>query len=243
MEWTEWFLSPRCVICHEEISYQIGWVQLFSKESASPLCSKCQENLIEIHGETCRICGRSFENGEYLYRREELCFDCIRWEENREWAYLLERNTSIFVYNDFLKRALATFKFRGDYVIVHAFSIFIKIKLKELKPNILVPIPLSPERLYERGFNQAEALIKEAGYHSTHLLNRHHTEKQSKKSRSERIHLPQVFALAPNAVNVVDQNILLIDDIYTTGSTLRHAAKVLKQAGAANVSSLTLARG
>ncbi|WP_348981201.1 ComF family protein [Bacillus sp. DNRA2] len=237
------FHNPRCAICHDEISHQIGWVQLFSVEAATPICQTCQEKFEEITGETCRICGRSFENGEYLYKTGELCFDCIRWEETPEWSGLLERNTSIFHYNDFLKETLARFKFRGDYVIVHAFSLFLKRKLTELKPNLFVPIPLSEERLYERGFNQAEALIKESGFTPTCLLTRLHAEKQSKKSRWERIHLDQVFSLNHVDVDVKNQNILLVDDIYTTGSTLRHAAKVLKEAGAASISSLTLARG
>jgi competence protein ComFC len=237
------FHNPRCIICHEEISIGMGWVQLFSKETGTPLCNHCQEKMIFISGETCAICGRSFENGEYLYRRENLCYDCVRWEENKEWKNLLERNVSLFLYNDFFKETLSTFKFRGDYMIVHAFSEFIKMKLKNLKFSHLVPIPLSQERLYERGFNQAEAIITEAGYSPTHLLARIHTEKQSKKSRSDRIHLPQVFRLAPDAPDITGQTILLVDDIYTTGSTLRHAAKVLKSAGAESISSLTLARG
>ncbi|WP_308167083.1 phosphoribosyltransferase family protein [Bacillus sp. ISL-40] len=68
-----------------------------------------------------------------------------------------------------------------------------------------------------------------------------HSEKQSKKSRSERIHLSQVFQVNPN-VDLAGKKVILIDDIYTTGSTLRHAAKLLKVAGAASIQSLTLAR-
>ena len=66
-------------------------------------------------------------------------------------------------------------------------------------------------------------------------------EKQSKKSRSERIHIPQVFQINPQ-VEIIGKHILLIDDIYTTGSTLRHAAKLLKESGAERIQSLTLAR-
>lgn len=239
------FQCTRCVLCHEEIATEMGWVQLFSKESDTPLCSSCQKRLSLISGETCRICGRSFDNGEYLYKRGDSCFDCIRWEEDPEWSGLLESNISLYFYNDFLKESLATFKFRGDYIIVHAFSDLIKIKLAELAPEIIVPIPLSAERLYERGFNQAEAMITEAGFIPTQLLSRIHSEKQSKKSRSERIQLPQVFRLAPEAVaeKIKGKSVLLVDDIYTTGSTLRHAAKILKDAGAKIVTSLTLARG
>lgn len=236
------FQTDRCIICHGDLNPKIGWVQLFSKERNNHTCEECRNKLTEITGDTCQICGRSFEKGEYAFKKGEICYDCIRWEEDPDWHGYLLRNYSLFMYNDFLKEVIGTYKFRGDYVIAQAFSNYIQAKLKPLKYDQLVPIPLSAERIYERGFNQAEALIKEAGFPPTNLLARTHTEKQSKKSRSDRIHLQQVFSLLPDAI-VTDQHILLIDDIYTTGSTLRHAAKVLKEAGAASVSSLTLARG
>lgn len=114
--------------------------------------------------------------------------------------------------------------------------------LQKNEKQLFVPIPLSDERLYERGFNQAEALLAVAGLSPTYVLQRIHTEKQSKKSRTDRIHIPQVFELTDQCL-VKDQMIVLIDDIYTTGSTLRHAAKLLKEAGASSVQSFTLARG
>lgn len=107
--------------------------------------------------------------------------------------------------------------------------------------DYIVPIPLSPVRLYERGFNQSAALIHEAGFTMTELLRRTHSEKQSKKSRFDRIHLHQVFQ--PLNLNLENRKIILIDDIYTTGSTLYHAAKLLKAGGATSVCSFTLARG
>ena len=145
------------------------------------------------------------------------------------------------MYNDFLKEIIARYKFRGDYILAKAFSLFIKERLKDKHFDYLVPIPLSGERLYERGFNQSAALIHEAGYTAKELLQRIHSEKQSKKSRQERIHQKQVFELLP--ADIKNKSILLIDDIYTTGSTLYHAAKVLKTGGAASIYSLTLARG
>lgn len=151
------------------------------------------------------------------------------------------KNDSLFLYDDFLKETIARYKFRGDYILARVFSAFIREKLKTLEFDYLVPIPLSPERLYERGFNQSAALIHEAGFKATELLQRVHSEKQSKKSRQERIHYSQVFK--PLNANIENKVILLIDDIYTTGSTLYHAAKVLKDRGAASVRSLTLARG
>nr|WP_276532455.1 phosphoribosyltransferase family protein [Cytobacillus horneckiae] len=115
-------------------------------------------------------------------------------------------------------------------------------KLDRLNYDFLVPIPLSPERKYERGFNQSEALINALGRQPLSILTRIHSEKQSKKSRNERISLPQVFQLTDSAA-IQDKCLVIIDDIYTTGSTLRHAAKLLKESGAKEVTSLTIARG
>ncbi|MDR7078816.1 ComF family protein [Neobacillus niacini] len=136
---------------------------------------------------------------------------------------------------------MATYKFRGDYVLARIFAESIKDLLRRLNPDLLVPIPLSNERLYERGFNQAEALVIESGFVPSNLITRIHSEKQSKKSRTERIHIPQVFQIGDYA-DIRGKEILLVDDIYTTGSTLRHAAKLLKESGAKRVQSLTLAR-
>ncbi|KAF0819006.1 MULTISPECIES: ComF family protein [Cytobacillus] len=141
-----------------------------------------------------------------------------------------------------MKDTIARYKFRGDYILAKVFSPYISKKLQTLQFDFLVPVPLSPKRLYERGFNQSSALIREAGYTPSELLLRSHSEKQSKKSRKERIQLMQVFELCPDSV-VEGKNILLFDDIYTTGSTLYHAAVVLKSAGAKSVCSFTLARG
>lgn len=174
------------------------------------------------------------------FKVQDQCLDCVRWEKETEWAGVLEKNHSLFTYNDFAQEVIARYKFRGDYVLAYAFATFMKKKLQSIFFDALVPIPLSEERLYERGFNQSEALILVCGHEPAQLLKRTHTEKQSKKSRSERIHLLQVFQAQGDAT---EKEILLIDDIYTTGSTLRHAAKQLKEAGAKSVSSLTLARG
>jgi competence protein ComFC len=219
----------------------IGWGALFSAEKERLLCTTCEHKLEKISGERCRICSRPFSQLDEQFRHGDLCNDCVRWEEDPEWSGYLEKNVSLFQYNDFLKEVIARFKFRGDYIIAKIFAEQIKLELAQLDYDLLVPIPLSEERLYERGFNQAEALLTESGFTSTLLLTRIHSEKQSKKSRTERIHVPQVFQVSEDP-GVNGKTILLVDDIYTTGSTLRHAAKLLKGAGAARIQSITLAR-
>jgi competence protein ComFC len=233
-------LNEFCLYCHGEIVKKVSWSSFFTKDEEKYLCSVCEKRLVVIKGETCELCDRPLAHLESQYIRDNRCYDCIRWEEDLEWAGYLNKNTSIYVYNNFLKDIISQFKFRGDYELVKAFSKPLREKVGSF--DYLVPIPLSTERQFERGFNQSEALIREAGLRPTQILQRKHSDKQSKKSRNERIHIEQVFQLIENT-NFTGKTILLIDDIYTTGSTLRQAAKILIKAGAKSVSSLTLARG
>lgn len=234
-------MNPRCLVCHEIIYTPVGWRTIFSAEKEQLLCTSCEKKLEKIEGERCRICSRPFQLIEERFRHDDLCNDCVRWEEDPEWHGFLDRNIAILHYNDFLKEVIAKFKFRGDYLLVKVFAALFKEELQKHEIDLFVPIPLSEERLYERGFNQAEALLIEAGLTPSTILTRVHSEKQSKKSRSERIHLPQVFQISAGA-DFAGKKVILIDDIYTTGSTIRHAAKLLKGAGAESIQSLTIAR-
>jgi competence protein ComFC len=236
------FQANHCLVCHKEIDAEIGWQELFTRTEEKVICRECEESFEELKGALCKICGRQLERLDAQFIEDDNCYDCIRWEKDPKWEGILNRNISLYAYNDFLQELIARYKYRGDYILANVFKQKIKRNIEILKPDHIIPIPLSPERLYERGFNQAEALIITAGHASSHLLTRNHSEKQSKKSRRERIHQSEIFNISTPATFEA-KNILLIDDIYTTGSTLRHAALPLKQAGAANIMSLTLARG
>lgn len=231
-------MNSYCVICHERIVSKIGWSDIFSQEMPSIICETCQEKFEMLSGELCEKCSRPLEAP---FQNGKLCLDCFRWEEDIEWKGLLDKNESLFRYNDFMKEVMARFKFRGDYILIHVFQELVKIKLRSFNADLFIPIPLSNERLYERGFNQAEAIIVHSGRIPSTLLLRHHSEKQSKKTRLERIKFSQVFQTHAE-INLEGKKIVLVDDIYTTGSTLRHAAKLLKENGAAKVYSVTLAR-
>ncbi|SEM65264.1 competence protein ComFC [Mesobacillus persicus] len=234
------FADSYCLICHGVIDLAISWSSVLLATEDMVVCKSCHERLKPLSGERCRICGRVLSTD---YRNRDQCFDCIRWEEDSEWGGLLAQNFCLYEYNEFLKEVIATFKYRGDYLLARAFKSGILRTLKNRKFDLIVPIPLSGERLYERGFNQSEALILEAGLQPTRLISRIHSEKQSKKSRSDRIHIPQVFRISEVEVVLLrDKTVLLIDDIYTTGSTLRHAAKVLHEHGVHQVFSFTIAR-
>lgn len=195
-------------------------------------------------GDICRICGRPFSLFPEQYRHGDSCYDCIRWEEDEEWAGVLQQNRSLYVYNDFLKEVIANIKYRGDAELMKAFYPIIHKTCKPMiRDSILIPVPLSDERHYERGFNQAELLARGINRNLNFSLKRNiHEEKQSKKNRKDRVKNKSNPFDIINSEEIIDKRITLIDDIYTTGSTLRYAAKVLLDAGAKQVSSITLGR-
>lgn len=233
-------MADYCLLCSVYLVPRITWSFFSFQHEEAFLCTDCRKKLSKISGKTCEKCCRPLDKLSPEFVQNNLCLDCVRWEEDPEWSGILEKNVSIYEYNDFFKDLLSRFKFRGDYVLAKVFAQDIYKITKSFNYDHIVPIPLSEERLLERGFSQAEALIVEAGLQPYHALTRIHTEKQSKKSRHERIHIENVFqAVEP----VQGKSILLIDDIYTTGSTIRHAAKTLKNAGAKFVVSFTIARG
>jgi competence protein ComFC len=233
-----------CLLCHAPYNPMLSWRYLLTLKEVDCLCSKCRNTFMRINGEICDICGRPFAGLEPSHRQGQLCTDCVRWQEDGEWKDVLTKNRSVYMYNEWMKEAVALWKFRGDYAIIQAFQEEFRREFYRHFDHtfLIVPIPLSAERLYERGFNQAKALAELLNLPIHDLLTRRHLEKQSKKSRRERLRTENVFQLS-GKTSLQDKRIVLIDDIYTTGTTLRHAAKVLLKAGAASVSSFTLARG
>jgi competence protein ComFC len=229
-----------CLNCDDELVEEMSWRGFFYREPQF-LCSACDKQLVKIEGKRCLGCSRSLDDLAPQLIKGDVCLDCHRWGVDPEWKGILNQNFTLYRYNDFLKEYLAKYKYRGDYVLARAFSHTIKTYLTKMEYDLIIPIPLSDERLYERGFNQSTALLEEAGVRPSNILTRLHSEKQSKKSRKDRLRQKQVFQLVRSDLN--GKSFLLFDDIYTTGTTLRQAAKLLREAGAEEVSSLTLARG
>ncbi|MED1740744.1 ComF family protein [Bacillus swezeyi] len=226
-----------CLICEAPLSHSLSWHALFFLHAEEKICGECKESFIEIKGTVCRKCGRPQDN-------EKLCRDCFKWEADAKTRSLLQQNRSVYLYNSFMKETLSRFKFRGDAALVSAFApSFIRTFQKHFRQTrfALVPIPLSEERKIERGFNQAERLASLLKRPVLHPLIRTENEKQSKKSRAERLKQKTVFKTDKGSVKGL--SVLLIDDLYTTGATLHHAARCLKVDGEADlVSSYTLIR-
>ena len=146
---------------------------------------------------------------------------------------------------------MATFKFQNDPAWAHALASLMRsaagVEDALDQTDVILPMPLSAQRLAERGFNQALLLAKALDSSKTQaftLLKLRHTAQQSSLKRSERLrNLSGALALAPLRVaSLRGQNVLLIDDVMTSGASLNTAATVVKQAGAKSVKGLVFAR-
>ncbi|MCW5322825.1 ComF family protein [Verminephrobacter aporrectodeae subsp. tuberculatae] len=147
--------------------------------------------------------------------------------------------------------ALADFKFRGDPGWAATLAALLR-STPGVAPALeaadrLLPIPLSVQRLRERGFNQSALLarrLERSKTDSRSLLRLHATETQIGLSRARRLrNLRGAFALHPaQAAALHGQRLLLLDDVMTTGATLHAASLVLRAAGAAQITALVLAR-
>lgn len=224
-----------CLNCDGSIIAGVSWETLFLPPALKEICRTCYRELPKVELENCNKCDRYLKKGK-------ICTDCEHWAFRDNDP--LTENTSVFYYDACLQKLIVRWKYRGDYLVGESFERdvrrrFIKEYGRSTQDLAIVPIPLSEERLYERAFNQAEQLARFVPGEIFHALLRTTSEKQAKKTRNERISTKNPFrALLP-----IHKRVVLVDDIYTTGTTVRHAANTLLEAGAKEVSSFTLIRG
>ncbi|MEK9197477.1 ComF family protein [Ureibacillus sp. 179-F W5.1 NHS] len=168
-----------------------------------------------------------------------ICFDCEKkFEpyENKDKTVI-----SLFRYNNPMKDYLHRYKFLHDVILAKIFREQIHMYLSKQKA-VIVPIPMHPLKLKERTFSHVDELLKEANVPFTHYLEKITTETQGGKSRQQRLKAPPIFRLK-NGMDVKGKDFILVDDIYTTGTTIQHGKKVLLDNGANCVTAFTLIRG
>lgn len=221
-----------CLNCHEAVQNPLNWENLIIPSKLSRFCTVCREQLQCITAPFCELC--------YKYSSEKVCADCLWWASETNDA--LEKNVSVYTYNEMIQSIIARWKYRGDYELGYVFQDQFRKVFKHVFGDIgsfdIVPIPLGEERFQERGFNQAEMLARFLTDDVADILIRTTSEKQAKKTRSERVLGGNPFELK----KTIQKSIILVDDIYTTGATVRHAARILKDNGAPVVRSFTLIR-
>lgn len=198
----------------------------------------------------CLVCR---QQGQYLCLR---CLNDLPLAENPEEDFIV----SCFNYRDkAVKNAIWTLKYRGRHSIAEILAQTMSDKLTEelselesfddFRNPVIIPIPLSVKRLRERGFNQAEKLATELVKINPELslvrnvlTKTKETQNQARiKDRDQRLkNLKGCFEIR-NSELIKNRNIILIDDVSTTGATMLEAKRVLEKAGARKIIGLTLA--
>ena len=215
---------PFCLVC--------------GKPGSEYLCAKCIEQIDIIEPPFCSKCGFPCET--------LLCEDC----HDRDFVF--ERSCSVGTFDGVLRKAILALKFQGHIVVADPLGemiarAFITTPIAG-HVDIVVPIPIHKRRRLERGFNQAEELSRKLCDRSRlalelgALYKPEETSHQVDLPKDKRaINLRDAFVVRDPG-KVRGKRVLLVDDVFTTGSTLNEAARVLLNAGAKSVYGFTLAR-
>lgn len=224
----ELLFPRRCVVCDEPVSY-----------GSEPVCPACREELRYVEAPFCMKCGKQ------LFQEQEYCEDC----RTKEHAYIQGR--SVFQYAS-VADSMFRFKNRGrrEYADFFAWEMYVHEKdwLNAIEPDALVPVPVHEKRMKSRGYNQAAELARRLsaytgipvledwlvrGTDTVPLKNLGALERQN--------NLKKAFKIVRNDVEL--STIVIIDDIYTTGSTIDAVAQAIHRQRNSKVYFLTAAVG
>lgn len=204
-------------------------------------CKECRQKLPYIKEPCCKKCGKEIRRQE-----EEYCYDCRK----REHVYTEGR--ALFSYNQIMQGSVAALKYknRQEYAEIYGKEMaqaFHK-QMRRWEAEALIPVPVHKSRYRERGYNQAALLARSIAKHTglpeeeRLLLRTKKTAAQKSLNTKERVkNLQDAFQLRKNVVQY--KKVILVDDIYTTGSTADACARVLKEGGAEAVYLLCLCIG
>ncbi|MBT9132394.1 ComF family protein [candidate division NPL-UPA2 bacterium Unc8] len=218
-----------CAVCHKGLEVRLG---------RQYLCAECLGKIrLIIKEDICSCCGKKSAISP--------CMSC------KEKKHYFKKARSAGIYDGVLKECIHLLKYNKKTYLARPLGKFLIdlacYKQDLSKAELLVPVPLDKRRYRERGFNQAQLLAavvsKEIGIPiSTSLHRTRNAPSQTQLSHQERLkNVKGLFKVARNN-GVINKNILLIDDVFTTGATADECARALLTAGAQGVNVLTVAR-
>lgn len=191
-----------------------------------------------------RFCMACQKPGKYL------CDEChlqLRFASGPLAPQMLGHQAT-FIFGGPIQKLIHDLKYEAQFWVLDFLGEFIKkTKMDFSKIDCVIPVPLHSKRLRERGYNQSALLAKIwaknlrcCSYPET-LVRTIDTPSQTGLSQAaRRANVKNVFAVT-NPKTILDQSILLVDDVHTTGATLNEAARVLKEAGAKQVQTWSVA--
>ena len=229
----DWLYPPCCALCQEPL------------RRGRNRCQPCGESLPRLSDSSCQKCGQHFDG---VLEAPSSCPNCHSLKPAFDFATaaLKSSEDSLSLIHQFklLKRPEL-----GDDLALLALPAFQKnLRLQALENPLLVPVPLHGSRLRSRRFNQAELIARslsiELEIPLVKALKRVlPTNRQATLSRKERLqNLRNAFQLRIPVEKIADRNLILIDDVFTTGSTAQECARVLQKANPKTIAVFTIVR-
>lgn len=217
-------VPSQCAVCH-------GW-------PGARVCDHCVQAFAQPQPR-CTTCALPVVAGQ------SQCGACLRQPPP------VDRCLAALPYAYPWAQLIGDFKFRDQLGLVRSFATLLRstpwVEPTLEQCDVLLPIPLGPQRLRQRGYNQALHLARALDPRRVQpgwLLRHHDTPEQHQLPRQERLRAVQgAFAVDPlHTARLQNQRVVLLDDVMTTGATLWEAARVLRQHGVAHITALALAR-
>lgn len=224
------FYPAQCPVCGEKIPHKEGKIHF-----------KCRDELPYINGARCRKCSK-----EIYDRRAEYCYDC------QKRRHLYREGVSLFAHKGKIKNAIYAVKYdnKREYLDFFADELIKEEqeRIERWNANMLVPVPLYRRKEIKRGFNQAAEFAKCIGRRMNIRVEsgaiervRQTTPQKELSDVQRRKNLEKAFKVNKNIVK--SKKIIIVDDIYTTGSTIDACAEVLLRGGADTVYFITMSIG
>jgi ComF family protein len=212
---------PYCIGCGKEGSY---------------ICGRCERELSYISPPVCTLCGRPLLPGGS-------CPGCIGQPTS------LDGIRAPFLFEGIVRKAVHDLKYHNLRALVPVLAGYLKEYLMEnpLPGDILVPVPIHRKRIHERGYNQSSLLARELGrltslpVEDSCLIRLTYIAPQAKLASAAERQQNTVGAFACKDDRLKKKQVILIDDVSTSGATMNACAAALKTAGAAAVYGLALA--
>lgn len=224
-----WIIPKNCPFCDDILS------------SDATICSKCVDKIKYIHHPKCFKCGKPLDEDE-----KEYCYDCLK----KHHSY--EKGLASFLYNDLVKKSIYRFKYENRKQYAKSYANLIVAEYSEEIArwgcDVIIPVPIHKNKLISRGYNQSLYLAKHLSEYLgipadgdvlTRIVDTI-PQKELEVSR-RRTNVENAFKITKNVVEY--KKIILVDDIYTTGSTIDACAEVLLNYGVEKVYFISLSIG
>lgn len=227
-------LPPRCSICGKVLNTDKG------------LCDDCISQIDFLNGAVCAHCGQPLGEIITSENKKILCAECLR-----KPRHLFRYSRSAYFYDEFSKKLIIDFKFNDRTDLAPLLAKIIYVAGKDLFASgidVIIPIPLHHTRLIKRHYNQSALLAKELGKLTgikvdyTSVIKTKMTRPQVECNGVERLKNVKGSFTVKKTENIKGKRVLLVDDVMTTGSTLKECALTIKKARPKSIDNLTIAR-